>query len=165
MRVLDLVTDKKSLWNRAQLGKKLSEFKNVDCDLFQYYWMGLWPIPKLTIWTVTYSNDTKINCDLFQWYQNQLWPIPMLPKLTVTYSNVTKLNCDLFQCYQIKFWPIPMSQNQNVTNYINTKSNCDNFTIDKGGIHLVHTQFLAFLPLSLPLYAIWRHCYYKLAFF
>ena len=37
MRVLDLVTDKKSLWNRAQLGKKLSEFENVDCDLFQYY--------------------------------------------------------------------------------------------------------------------------------
>ena len=37
-----------------------------------------------------------------------------------------------------------MSQNQNVTNSNNTKSNCDNFTIDKGGIHLVHTQFLAF---------------------
>ena len=113
--------------------------------------MGLWPIPKLTIWTVTYSNDTKINCDLFQWYINQLWPIPMLPKLTVTYSNVTKLNCDPFQCYQIKFWPIPTSQNQNVTYSINTKSKCDNFTIDKGGIHLVRTQFLGiFYPLPSP---------------
>ena len=43
-----------------------------------------------------------------------------------------------------------MSQNQNMTNSINTKSNYDNFTIDKGGIHLVQTQFLAFFTPSPP---------------
>ena len=44
-----------------------------------------------------------------------------------------------------------MSQNQNVANSINSKSHFDNFTIDKGGIHLVHsTQFLAFFTPSPP---------------
>ena len=33
-----------------------------------------------------------------------------------------------------------------------------------GTIHLVRTQFLAIFEPPSPWYAIWRHCYYKLAF-
>ena len=53
-----------------ECGGYLRDLALLELALFQYHWMGLWPFPKLTIWTVTYSNDTKINCDLFQCYQN-----------------------------------------------------------------------------------------------